>query len=287
VDYNYRLSCMRVAHVVDRFWLAGVATLNPFKHGPTTAFSQTQPEQNRTVIIVLGPRRPRGITSVEWAILNRLRRLAASAAKEGTAGADFQKAVRDFRAELNRRIGALTVGDPLPDDVQIVMKALLLWSKDSGTQWGEGIWDSSDVVLSASDYATVPAGQNKCNAYVAEVAYQSYGVVHKAIQETTWDLARGGSTPTGKYFPYRAGQWGDASLAIPHFTVVTSPLMGDVWSNGSHTGIYLGTYSGKSLYISARDDSSGVFGLKDRLQFEHGIQIKYLPAGGVYRRYVP
>ena len=61
--------------------------------------------------------------------------------------------------------------------------------------------------------------------------------------------------------------------------------MGAIWSNGKHTGIYLGHYNGFDLYISARDDGNGVFGLVS-VQQEHGIQIKHLPAGGVYRQFM-
>jgi hypothetical protein len=61
--------------------------------------------------------------------------------------------------------------------------------------------------------------------------------------------------------------------------------MGDIWSNGSRTGIFLGSYQGKNLYISARDDGNGVFTL-EKVQQEHGIQIKYL-TGGIFRRYTP
>jgi hypothetical protein len=287
VDYNYRLSCWRANEIEGRFRVAGIANTRRFKHGPTTAFSAGEPEFNRTVIVQLGPKRARSISTIEWALLNRLSRLGVYAAKEGAEGAEFRKVVADFRAELARRMSALKVDDPLPDDVSLVMKALLLWSKDPGIQWGEGSWDSSDLVMSAPDYATVPASQNKCNAYVAEVAYRSFGVVHKAIEQREYVSVWEGERATGKYFTYRARQWGDAGVPIPKFTVVTAPQMGDIWSNGTHTGIYLGSYEGKLLYISARDDGDGVFGLKAEIQREHGIQIKYLPAGGVYRRYTP
>ena len=47
----------------------------------------------------------------------------------------------------------------------------------------------------------------------------------------------------------------------------------------------LGAYGGKTLYISARDDGDGVFAL-NKLQHEHGIQIKFF-SGGIFRRYTP
>jgi hypothetical protein len=185
--------------------------------------------------------------------------------------------VNDFRKELGRRLMAQNEGDPLPPDLAIVMRALMLWSKDSGTQWGEGIWDSRDLTLTAADYATVPASQNKCNAYVAEVLYGAVGTVHKAHQSS--EQAR-------RWFPYRAREWSNPSQAIPNYPVVASPQLGDVWALEGHVGVYLGEYAGRTIYISARDDDSGVFAL-DKVQHAHGIQIKFMKPGGTYRRYTP
>jgi hypothetical protein len=56
----------------------------------------------------------------------------------------------------------------------------MLWSQDQGEQWGEGIWDSDELVMSAHEYARVPASQYKCNAYVAETEYRSLGLVFKS-----------------------------------------------------------------------------------------------------------
>ena len=78
----------------------------------------------------------------------------------------------------------------------------------------------------------------------------------------------------------------DYISTIPHFVVVNTPQMCDVWSNGGHTGIYLGQHNGVKLYISARDDGYGVYGV-DSVQHEHGIQIKQLPEGGVFRTFTP
>lgn len=46
--------------------------------------------------------------------------------------------------------------------------------------------------------------------------------------------------------------------------------MGDVWSNGDHTGIYLGERNGIKWYISARSNSDGVYEV-DSVQHEDGI----------------
>lgn len=208
-------------------------------------------------------------------LLARLDAVGKAASAE-TDGATFQAAVHDFRTELDKRVKAAPADALLPPDVAIVMQALILWSKDSGDQWGEGSWDSKDLVMSAADYAVVPASQYKCNAYVAEVLFGSLGLVHKAIAS---------AEQPGKFFPYQARQWGNAGQLIPNFPVVTAPQLGDIWSNGSHTGIFLGAYQGKNLYISARDDGSGVFAL-DKGQHAHGIQIKYM-TGGTFRRYTP
>ena len=62
--------------------------------------------------------------------------------------------------------------------------------------------------------------------------------------------------------------------------------MGDVWSNGGHTGFYLGEHNGIKLYISARSNRDGVYGV-DSVQHEDGIQIKQLEEGGVFRTFTP
>ncbi|WNG28231.1 LysM peptidoglycan-binding domain-containing protein [Cystobacter fuscus] len=219
---------------------------------------------------------PRPVSADENASLGRLKQLADAAGGAGANGAAFQGAVNLFQKMLRARLNSTSQGSALPADLGIVMRALLLWSQDPGNTWGEGIWDSDDLILSAPGYATVPASQYKCNAYVAEVIYQSLGkifLVHASKEEK------------GKYFPYQAKEWGNKNVDIPNFKVVTAPAMGDVWSNGTHTGIYLGEYTGKKIYVSARDDLRGVFGLT--MQKAHGIQIKYLSDGGVFRRYMP
>jgi hypothetical protein len=208
-------------------------------------------------------------------LLAKLARLGEAAKKEGVGGAEFKKSVDAFRKTIKTRVEAAKADQLLSPDIQLIMKALMLWSKDPGNKWGEGIWDSNDLIMSAPDYATVPASQDKCNAYVAEVIYQAFGIVHRAHKS---------QEEKGKYFPYRASEWGDSKKTIPHFVVVSKPQMGDIWSTGTHVGIYLGEYAGKGLYISARDDGSGVFGL-EKNQKKHGIQIKYVKSGGVYRRY--
>ena len=131
--------------------------------------------------------------------------------------------------------------------------------------------------MSASCYVTVPASQNKCNVYVAEVIFLVTGITFKVYES---------EEKPGQYFPYRAKDWGDTKKTIPHFVIVNNPQMGDVWSNGGHTGIYLGEYNGVKLYISARDNGDGVYGLNS-VQHEHGIQIKQLPEGGVFRTFTP
>jgi outer membrane protein OmpA-like peptidoglycan-associated protein len=220
-------------------------------------------------------RESRGYTSREAVVMERLEYLYNVSKTEGTSGAEFATVAADFRAALRQRLTSLSQGDPLPDDLQIVMKALILWSRDKGTTWGEGIFDSTDVTLSCAEYATVPASQNKCSSYVAEVLYEAVGSVHKVYASDEQE---------GKYFPHRAADWGDAGKQITGYPVVTDAKLGDVWSNGHHVGIFLGNYNGKLLYISARDDGDGVFGL-EKAQHAHGIQIKLLPGGGVYRRF--
>ena len=130
--------------------------------------------------------------------------------------------------------------------------------------------------MSAPNYATVPASQYKCNAYVAEVIYKALGITFPVYQESG----------SNKFFPYRSSDWGDSAKSIPNFPVVTVPQMSDIWSDGHHTGIYLGQYNGIKVYISARDRGDGSVGVGN-IQFEHGIQIKQLGDGGTFRHYTP
>jgi outer membrane protein OmpA-like peptidoglycan-associated protein len=279
-DFNDSLSCARAHKAASILSSEGIALdhIQLYKHGSTSGSR----DYHRSVVINVRFRpKLREIQSGEQALLERLAKLGHVAGKEGTGGEEFKKAVNEFRSTLKQRLEELKAGDPLPTDLQLIMKALWLWSRDSGKQWGQGWLDSDDLIMSAPQYATVPAHQYKCNAYVAEVLYQSLGVVQEVHKQVI------GGWETGKYFPYRAKEWGNASFPIPHFQVVHNPKMGDIWADGSHTGIYLGTYMGKRLSISARDDGDGVFGLKAEVQEEHGIQIKYLPEGGVYRQYTP
>jgi outer membrane protein OmpA-like peptidoglycan-associated protein len=285
-EFNADLSCARAHALVATLSSAGpfsVRVTGLYQHGATSGA-----RDDRRSAVVSVRREQRSIEPSEQNLLDRLEQLALDAVSEAARSQSvrftwqveqgFSRGVREFKRTLKQRLEALPAGEPLPDDLRFVMEALLLWSRDSGNQWGEGIWDSQDLVMSAADYATVPAGQYKCNAYVAEVAYRSVGIVQRAIAS---------QGQPGRFFPHQARDWGNAKQAIPNFPVVTGPQLGDIWSNGSHTGIYLGTYAGHRLYISARDDSEGVWGLRSGIQQEHGIQIKELGQGGVYRRYTP
>ncbi|MCC6625959.1 MAG: hypothetical protein IT340_01030 [Chloroflexi bacterium] len=201
----------------------------------------------------------------------------------GGGRADFSKSLAAFRKELQARLAKVPAGEALPPDLDLIMKSLALWSDDPGNIWGEDDFtefftDHEDLELSSYQYATVAKSQNKCSAFVAESVYQSVGVVHKVYQSRE---------QAGKWFPYRAADWGNLVRVIPHFQIVSQPVMGDIWSNGSHVGIFLGEYAGKKIYISARDDGDGVFGLLGEAQHEEGIQIKFMPDGGVFRRYTP
>jgi hypothetical protein len=190
----------------------------------------------------------------------------------------FANAIKEFSNNIKRQVlDAVSKSEHMSIPQIITVESLRLWTEDPGNQWGEGSLDSNDLVMSASCYVIVPASQNKCNVYVAEVIFLTTGITFKVIES---------EEKPGQYFPYRAKDWGDTQKTIPHFVVVNNPKMGDIWSNGSHTGIYLGEYNGVKLYISARDDGNGVYGV-DSVQHEHGIQIKQLPDGGVYRTFTP
>ncbi len=217
----------------------------------------------------------RPITDSEEALLDRLDRLAQFTGSGTHEAFEFALAVLAFEATLRRRIKAVDVGKPLPEDVRITLEALTLWANDDGRTWGHAAANRG-VNLSAPQYAAVAGHMNKCNIYVAEILNRTVG---------TLQLIHASDRQIGKYFPYRAEEWGDTKTVIPEYPVVSVPRMGDVWSNGHHVGIYLGTYKGNRLYVSARNDTDGVWGLKG-LQYEHGVQIKLMPEGGVLRRHV-
>jgi peptidoglycan hydrolase-like protein with peptidoglycan-binding domain len=191
---------------------------------------------------------------------------------------EFYNGVIGFSANLKRQVlDSVSHSEPLSIPLIMTLESLRLWIEDPGNQWGEGSLDSNDLYMSASCYVTVPASQNKCNVYLAEVIFLATGITFKVYES---------EEKPGQYFPYRAKDWGDTTKTIPHFVIVNNPQIGDVWSNGGHTGIYLGEYNGIKLYISARDNGDGVYGLNS-VQHEHGIQIKKLPDGGVFRTFTP
>ncbi|TCO59436.1 OmpA family protein [Actinocrispum wychmicini] len=289
-DHNQSLSARRAARIKALLVTAGIPAEQLVDIGRGVSRSWPGRAWNRRVDVEVtydsateptetpvDSRESRSYTNREAIVMERLEHLSNVAQREGPNGAAFAAVNNDFRTALRQRMTALKEGDPLPDDLQIVMKALILWSKDKGTTWGEGIFDSTDVTLSCADYATVPASQNKCSSYVAEVLFEAVGTVHKVYTS---------DEQAGKFFPNRAADWGDTAKVISNYPVVSSPALGDVWSNGHHVGIFLGNYNGQLLYISARDDGDGVFGL-GKAQHAHGIQIKLMPAGGVYRHFQP
>jgi hypothetical protein len=210
--------------------------------------------------------------------LNALKEAVVASGSVSSKKIEFANAVSEFSHKFYRQgLDAASHSESMTIPLKITLESFRLWIEDPGNKWGEGWWDSNDLDMSAPCYVTVPASQYKCNAYVAEVIFLATGITFPVIES---------EEEPGKYFPYQAKHWGDAKKTIPHFVVVNNPQMGDVWSNGGHTGIYLGQHNGVKLYISARDDGSGVYGL-DSVQHKHGIQIKQLPDGGVFRTFTP
>jgi hypothetical protein len=194
---------------------------------------------------------------------------------------DFSNSVTAFRTSLEQ---LLQTGSTRTPPLLITIEALKLWLEDPGYLWGTSK-DPNDVDVgpqdltpTASCYASVPYNRYKCNIYVAEAIYLATGITFKEYQS---------EEQAGKYFPFRAADWANTAVTIPHFIVDNlDTQMGDIWSNGHHTGVYLGQYNGIKLYISARDNGEGVYGLPT-IQREQGIQIKQLENGGVFRQYVP
>jgi len=281
-ELNERLSSQRA--IKAREILVGSGVPEPrisglYAHGATPGARPT----HRSVVIDIKPPQvkpgPRPLDPGTTSALGHLHRLAVKASAESGGGPDFHKAVEDFKKQLKADLEAVPAGQTLPDDLRIVVEALLLWDADTGGQWGEGRLDSRDFTPSAAAYAVVPAAQNKCNAFLGEVIFKATGLVHQGHLKE----GKTGTDPRA-WFPFRAKEWGDASFAIPNFPVVKSPVRGDILCTGGHVGIYLGNYNTKDLYISARDDAMDVFGIGE--QFAHGIQIKYTKTG-IYRRFTP
>jgi len=235
-------------------------------------------------------------------ILDKLRLLAYATAAERTTppvkkfgSPNFDDAVLFFSHELERQLKAIDLSRPIPPSpLRITIEALNLWLADTGKIWGTSD-ETADYNSPAQCYATVNGDDSKCNIYVAEVIYGATGIIQKAHAE---------KGETGRYFPYRAAEWADTSKFIPYFRLDNAdPKMGDIWAaitevntftrNLAHVGIYLGEYAGVKLYISARDNGNGVYGI-GRVQHEDGIQIKELvdpgkkpPKGGVFREFDP
>lgn len=235
-------------------------------------------------------------------ILDKLRLLAYATAAERTTppvkkfgSPNFDDAVLLFSNELERQLKAIDLSRPIPPSpLRITVEALNLWLADTGKIWGTSD-KTADYNSPAQCYATVKGDDSKCNIYVAEVIYGTTGITQKAHSE---------KGETGRYFPYRAAEWADTSKFIPYFRLDNAdPKMGDIWAaitevntftrNLAHVGIYLGEYAGVKLYISARDNGNGVYGI-GRVQHEDGIQIKELvdpgkkpPKGGVFREFDP
>ena len=236
-------------------------------------------------------------------ILDKLRLLAYTSAAERITppvkkfgSPNFDYAIILFSNELERQLKATDLSRPIPPSpLRITVEALMLWVADTGKIWGSSD-KTADYNSPAQCYATVKGEDSKCNIYVAEVIYGATGITQKAHAE------RAGGVETGRYFPYRAAEWADTSKFIPYFRLDNAdPKMGDIWAaitevntftrNLAHVGIYLGEYAGVKLYISARDNGNGVYGI-GRVQHEDGIQIKELvdpgkkpPKGGVFREF--
>jgi len=230
-------------------------------------------------------------------ILDKLDQLASIADNNGIVvfgSPNFDDAIRAFRNDLASQLRITDLSRPIPNPaLAITVEALKLWADDDGKTWGTSD-DTDDFVSSTGCYATVEGEGNKCNIYVAEVIYRATGVIFKEIPEE--NLL---GIDTGKYIPFRARDWATPTTQISHFQVTSSPKMGDIWAikyprfiraDSGHVGIYLGEYYGIKIYVSARSDPDGVYGIGS-IQHEDGIQVKELipskgvPKGGTYREY--
>jgi hypothetical protein len=232
-------------------------------------------------------------------ILDKLDQLALIADNDGIVvfgSPNFDDAVRAFRNDLASQLKTNDLSRPIPHSaLAITVEALKLWVDDDGKTWGTSD-DTDDFVSSTGCYATVEGDANKCNIYVAEVIYRATGVTFKEIPEE--NLL---GIDTGKYIPFRARDWATPTTKIPNFQVTSNSKMGDIWAikyprliraDSGHVGIYLGEYYGVKIYVSARSEPDGVYGIGS-IQHEDGIQVKELiptkgvPKGGTYREYSP
>ena len=283
--FNQQLSERRAWTVKRALEAAGIAEEHLVDDGRGTSHSWPDRASNRRVEVEVSvesdsdspPKAPekRRMTDEERALLQRLDHLANFVGSPTPDALAFAMAVKAFESTLRGRIQAVDAGKDPPEGARIALEALTLWDHDTGTLWGRAK-SNHRMNLSAPQYATVAAHMNKCNIFVAEVLHQTVGTVQQVYES---------DSQPGRYFPYRAEDWGERSKTIPDYPVVTDPQMGDIWSNGEHVGIYLGSYEGQRLYVSARNDTANVFGLGE-LQHEHGLQIKALPPGGLMRRHV-
>jgi peptidoglycan hydrolase-like protein with peptidoglycan-binding domain len=227
-------------------------------------------------------------------ILDKLDQLAVTAFPSSQ---DFSKAVKTFRNHLANQLSTVDLSRPIPHSaLAITTQALKSWVEDDGKTWGTA-GDTADFVSPAKCYATVEGSADKCNIYVTDVIYHATSVTFKGIPEKKLN-SQLKEVPTGKYIPFRARDWADPAIKIPHFQVTSSPKMGDIWAifypltiTSGHVGIYLGEYDGIKIYISARNDGDGVYGLNS-IQHINGLQVKELiapkdakPIGGTYREY--
>jgi hypothetical protein len=246
----------------------------------TTTSTTTSTTSTTTTTSTTAPPTSSGDARISSAVAE-LKRLA-EAAKLEKGGDKFKASIDALIAELELRKGF-----PLSPETQIVLEALEIWKADPGNLWGEYNFREATQVNataldpSGPDYADVAASQNKCNAYVAEALYKALRLEYLVYESTE---------EPGKYFPYRAKDWADPKVVIRHYELLGSgatPRVGDIISTGTHVGIYLGLFKGQYLYVSARDTSSGVFGVPSGVQAASGIHVKTFDGKGVYRRYTP
>ncbi|WP_458743410.1 hypothetical protein [Candidatus Nitrosocosmicus sp. T] len=216
------------------------------------------------------------LSSQQLQVIERLNKLSEAARNEGNP--TFALAISDFTNNLQN---GLRYNSHLPQ-IQIVLGALDEWKNDPGDKWGIGLLDGDTIHSRNPNYASAYPNAAKCNIFVAEVIYLTTGKEFNIYSPNSKDILN-----IGKHKPYVAADWGNPKKPIEGFQITNNPIMGDIWSNGVHMGIYLGYYNGIGLYISARDVPIAP-GITSGVQQEYGIHIKELPPNvGVYRTYAP
>ena len=203
-----------------------------------------------------------GLRPVNKADIQRLRRLL-----NPKSSVDVKRAANRSIAALKSSIAAVPSGKSDPVNLQVAF-----WAIDRLGNEAYGF--DGDLGMGWGPFKTHGKGTNKCNLFV--------GQAYEAVIGTANDYNTKGFPLTGrlKLGPPSANAMGNARVPMGNFSVVSSPMIGDIVAFGAkgdgsgHVTINLG--GGLLIYAGEGAAKINTF---DRNQQGH------LPA--VYRRYTP